>query len=61
MKTLTIGSILLMAAALVAGIYGMNFVYMPELTKTWGYPFALGLMAIVTGGLAVYFKRKDWF
>lgn len=61
MKTLTIGSILLMSASLIAGIYGMNFVYMPELSRRWGYPFVLGLMAIVTGGLAVYFKRKDWF
>jgi magnesium transporter len=48
MKTLTIGSILLMSASLIAGIYGMNFVYMLELAKRWGYPFALGLMAAVT-------------
>ena len=61
MKVLTIGSILLMSASLIAGIYGMNFVYMPELAKRWGYPFALGLMAVVVGGLALYFKRRDWF
>ncbi len=61
MKTLTIGSILLMAAALIASIYGMNFKYMPELAQRWGYPFSLALMAVVSGGLALYFKRKDWF
>ena len=61
MKTLTIGSILLMASSLIAGIYGMNFRYMPELGQKWGYPFALFLMALVSGGLALYFKRKDWF
>ena len=61
MKTLTIGSILLMASALIAGIYGMNFNYMPELGQKWGYPFALLLMVVVSGGLALYFKRKDWF
>jgi magnesium transporter len=61
MKTLTIGSILLMAAALIAGIYGMNFRYMPELAQRWGYPFSLLLMLAVSGGLALYFKSKDWF
>jgi magnesium transporter len=61
MKTLTIGSILLMSASLIAGIYGMNFLFIPELGRRWGYPFALGLMAVVAGGLALYFKRKNWF
>jgi magnesium transporter len=61
MKTLTIGSILLMASALIAGIYGMNFMFMPELGQKWGYPWALFLMVVVSGGLAFYFKRRDWF
>src|SRR4029079_5730018 len=34
---------------MIAGIYGMNFEHMPELTWTWGYPAALGLMALVCG------------
>jgi magnesium transporter len=60
-RTLTVGSILLMAGALIAGIYGMNFEYMPELSWKWGYPWALGLMLTVILGLAAYFKKKHWF
>lgn len=48
------------APTLVAGIYGMNFQYMPELTQPWGYPFALGLMVAVSVGLYVVFKKNDW-
>jgi magnesium transporter len=61
MKTLTVGSILLMAAAWIAGIYGMNFKYMPELEQRWGYPASLMLMAAVMLGLALFFKRRKWF
>jgi len=45
---------------MIAGIYGMNFEHMPELTWTWGYPAALGLMALVCGGLFRAFKRSGW-
>lgn len=48
------------APTLVAGIYGMNFHYMPELGWFWGYPFALGLMATVSAALYFLFKRNDW-
>lgn len=48
------------APTLVAGIYGMNFQYMPELAWPWGYPFALGLMVAVSAGLYAVFKSKDW-
>ena len=33
---------------------------MPELQWYWGYPVAIGLMVLVGGGLALYFKRKRW-
>jgi magnesium transporter len=59
-KLLTIASIILMSNALIAGIYGMNFVYMPELSWRSGYPFALGLMALISIGLLVFFKRIKW-
>jgi len=59
-KTLTITSIILMSAALVAGIYGMNFDVMPELRWPWGYPFALGLMAAISLILVGIFKRRGW-
>lgn len=48
------------APTLVAGIYGMNFRFMPELEQPWGYPFAIGLMVAVSVGLYVVFKRNDW-
>ena len=61
MKLMTMGSILLMSGALVAGIYGMNFKYMPELSKPWGYPFALGLIAVIDVILVFFFRsRKSW-
>ena len=48
------------APTLVAGIYGMNFRYMPELGQVWGYPFALALMVAVSVGLYFLFKKNDW-
>jgi magnesium transporter len=59
-KVLTITSIVLMSDALVAGIYGMNFEFMPELHWPYGYPFALGLMLAISVGLVAFFKRQKW-
>ncbi len=59
-KRMTSGSIILMSMALVAGVYGMNFIYMPELDWRFGYPMALGLMATIGGGIAWFFHRIDW-
>lgn len=59
-KRMTSGSIILMSMTLVAGVYGMNFAYMPELDWRFGYPMALGLMAAVGGGIAWCFHRIDW-
>jgi len=60
-KRLTAWSIILMTVTLIAGIYGMNFVFMPELDWFLGYPFALALMLLVTGVLAVVFRKIDWW
>ena len=59
-KRLTASSIILMSITLVAGIYGMNFVYMPELDWKLGYPFALGLMALIGAVEIAVFKRIEW-
>jgi magnesium transporter len=59
-KALTIASIILMSAALVAGIYGMNFAYMPELQWRFGYAWALFLMFAIAGGLLLFFRRIKW-
>ena len=61
MKLLTMASIVLMTDALIAGIYGMNFRYMPELGWRLGYGWALLLMALATIGVTLYFRRRKWF
>ena len=47
-------------ATIITGIYGMNFRHMPELQWRLGYPFALGLMVVITAIGYTYFRRKDW-
>jgi magnesium transporter len=59
-KVLTIASISLMSSALIAGIYGMNFDFMPELHWRYGYAFALLLMVGISVGLIALFKRLKW-
>jgi magnesium transporter len=45
---------------MIAGIYGMNFAFMPELDEVWGYPFALSLMGVICYSLYRAFKRSGW-
>ena len=59
-KRLTSYSIILMSISIVAGIYGMNFVFMPELDWRFGYPFALGLMVAVAAIEVGIFRRIGW-
>jgi magnesium transporter len=61
MKRLTSISLILMIPTLIAGIYGMNFEFMPELEWVLGYPFALGLMVVAVLAALTYFRRHDWF
>ena len=58
---LTVLSMIFMPMTLLAGIWGMNFQMMPELTKSYGYPMALGLMLLVGAGVYFYFRRRGWF
>jgi magnesium transporter len=60
MKKMTSWGAILIVATLIAGIYGMNFRHMPELSWKYGYGFALGMMAVSTFVLYRYFKRRDW-
>lgn len=66
MKILTVMSTIYMPIGVVASIYGMNFdreasaYNMPELSWAYGYPFALGLMAVMAIGSITYFWRKGW-
>jgi magnesium transporter len=60
MKTLTVIATLFMPLSFIAGFYGMNFQYMPELGWPWGYPFAIVCMMSVAGTLLWFFRRKGW-
>lgn len=60
-RTLASASIVLMSLALIAGIYGMNFENMPELTWRYGYFIVLGLMATLGGGLIFAFRKIGWW
>lgn len=60
MKKVTSWAAIILIPTLIAGIYGMNFRYMPELSWRFGYPMALGSMALAAGVLYVLFKRRDW-
>ena len=59
-KKISAWAAILFAPTLVGTIYGMNFEHMPELGWRLGYPMALGLMAAVSVGLYLLFKRRGW-
>ncbi len=61
MKTLTIFAAIFIPLTFVAGIYGMNFEYMPELKLRWGYPTLLLTMFVIGFSLVMYFRKKRWF
>ena len=60
MKVLTIIATIFMPLTFLAGIYGMNFKYMPELEWKWGYPLILLVMSTIGISMLFYFKRKKW-
>ncbi len=60
MKVMAIFSAIMLPLSLIAGIYGMNFDYMPELKTRLGYFVVLGFMFLVAAGLIIYFWRKGW-
>jgi len=59
-KVLTIIATIFMPLTFIVGLYGMNFKHMPELDWQYGYPLCLALMAAVTVGMIVFFRRKEW-
>jgi magnesium transporter len=60
MKVLTIIATIFIPLTFVAGVYGMNFKYMPELEWRWAYPAIWVVMFAIFIGMMVYFKRKKW-
>jgi magnesium transporter len=60
MRKISAGAALVVVPTFIAGLYGMNFHHMPELSWSLGYPMALLLMAASVTGLWVFFKRSGW-
>jgi magnesium transporter len=60
MKTLAVLSSIMLPLSLIAGIYGMNFKYMPEIETAYGYFMTLGVMVVVAILLLIYFWRRGW-
>jgi magnesium transporter len=60
MKVLTIIATLFIPLSFMAGVYGMNFEFMPELKFKWSYPIFWGAIAAVSGSMLYFFHRKKW-
>jgi magnesium transporter len=60
MRTISAWAAIFAAPTALAGVWGMNFVHMPELDEWWGYPTAVVVMVAVCFGLYYQFKRSGW-
>ena len=60
MKVLTIIATIFMPLTFLAGVYGMNFKYMPELEWRWGYPLVWFIMAGIGISMLIYFRKRKW-
>jgi magnesium transporter len=61
MKTLTVVATIFIPLTFIAGIYGMNFEYMPELKWEWAYFALWAVMVVLFLSLVIYFRRNKWF
>jgi len=60
MKVLTVIATIFIPLTFIAGVYGMNFRFMPELGWRWGYPITWFVMVVIGVLMVVFFKRKKW-
>lgn len=60
MKVLTIIGTIFIPLTFLAGVYGMNFLYMPELKLRWTYPLLWGVMLAIAATMLIFFRRKRW-
>lgn len=60
MKMLTVIATIFIPLTFIAGVYGMNFKYMPELEWRYGYPAVWIVNLLIAGGMLWYFRRKEW-
>ncbi len=61
MKVLTIFSTIFIPATFLAGVYGMNFAYMPELNQRWAYPLFWVIVLTMITTMLLVFKKRNWF
>jgi len=61
MKTLTVVSTVFIPLTFLAGVYGMNFTYLPEKDWKYGYLYFWIFCIIVVGIMIFYMRRKKWF
>jgi len=61
MKALTIVSTIFLPLSFVAGVYGMNFQYLPEIYWRYGYIFVWCVFIAIAVGMLAYFKKRNWF
>ncbi|MGA9187939.1 MAG: magnesium/cobalt transporter CorA [Methanosarcina sp.] len=60
MKVLTVIATIFIPLTFIAGVYGMNFEYMPELKWRWGYPVIMLAMSLIGVSMFAYFKKRRW-
>ena len=60
MKVLTVIATIFIPLTFITGVYGMNFLNMPELQWHWGYYLIWGIMITIGVGMSVYFKKRKW-
>jgi magnesium transporter len=60
MQVLTVVATIFIPLTFLAGVYGMNFAYMPELGWRWGYPLVWVVMLLVAAAMLLYFRKKGW-
>ncbi len=60
MKLLTLITTIFMPMTLITGIYGMNFERMPFLHSNYGFPMIIGIMAMISGSMIYFFRKKRW-
>jgi magnesium transporter len=60
MKVLTIIATIFIPLTFITSLYGMNFLYIPELQWRWAYPILWLVLITISGVMLVYFRKKDW-
>jgi magnesium transporter len=60
MRVLTVIATIFIPLTFLVGVYGMNFDVLPELHWPWAYPALWGVMAVIAGGMLVFFRRRRW-